>query len=64
MLWLPCVLNNQIRWAILVPVGQCSLEPPSCLLYTLQKTLVVVWGATLHTRPPGLEGNLRTATSV
>lgn len=26
MLWLPCVLNIQIRWAILVPVGQCSLQ--------------------------------------
>lgn len=29
MLWLPCVLNNQIRWAILVPVGQCSLQEAS-----------------------------------
>lgn len=50
MLWLPCVLNIQIRWAVLVPVGQCSLqealEPLSCLSYTLQKTLVVAWGAT------------------
>lgn len=45
MLWLPCVLNNHIRWAILSlwgsAVSRKPLEPLSCLSYTLQKTLVV-----------------------
>lgn len=43
MLWLPCVLNNQIRWAILVPVGQCSLQeasraPVMSFIYTAEDT--------------------------